>query len=139
MVKMSIKLYHYYINTDFTKRQGHKNYWQCHWSRNVCLVQTARWQYLVRSWRPTGCASSSPADWRHSGPHSCGCNCCSTTPWNMMGSLNNKFWGSILPHLTWACIHKTSYKKSNVYVTLNAIGSFQCNLCSHWLIQIFVT
>ena len=27
--------------------------------------------------------------------------------------------------------------KSNVYVTLNAIGSFQCNLCSHWLIQIF--
>jgi len=23
--------------------------------------------------------------------------------------------------------------KSNVYVTLNAIGSFQCNLCSHWL------
>jgi len=29
--------------------------------------------------------------------------------------------------------------KSNVYVTLNAIGSFQCNLCSHWLIQIFVT
>ena len=29
--------------------------------------------------------------------------------------------------------------KSNVYVTLNAIGSFQCNLCSHWLIQIFIT
>jgi len=29
--------------------------------------------------------------------------------------------------------------KSNVYVTLNAIGSFQCNLCSHWLIQILVT
>jgi len=27
------------------------------------------------------------------------------------------------------------YLKSNVYVTLNAIGSFQCNLCSHWLIQ----
>ena len=27
--------------------------------------------------------------------------------------------------------------KSNVYVTLNAIGSFQRNLCSHWLIQIF--
>ena len=22
-----------------------------------------------------------------------------------------------------------------MYVTLNAIGSFQCNLCSHWLIQ----
>jgi len=29
--------------------------------------------------------------------------------------------------------------KSNMYVTLNAIGSFQCNLCSHWLIQIFIT
>ena len=29
--------------------------------------------------------------------------------------------------------------KSNVYVTLNAIGSCQCNLCSHWLIQIFIT
>jgi len=29
--------------------------------------------------------------------------------------------------------------KSNVYVTLNAIGSFQCNLCSHWLIQIIIT
>jgi len=29
--------------------------------------------------------------------------------------------------------------KSNVYVTLNAIGSLQCNLCSHWLIQIFIT
>jgi len=31
--------------------------------------------------------------------------------------------------------------KSNVYVTLNAIGSFQCNLhvCSYWLIQIFIT
>ena len=29
--------------------------------------------------------------------------------------------------------------KSNVYVTLNAIGSFQCNLCSHWLIDIFIT
>jgi len=29
--------------------------------------------------------------------------------------------------------------KSNVYVTLNAIGSFQSNLCSHWLIQIFIT
>jgi len=28
--------------------------------------------------------------------------------------------------------------KSNVYVTLNAIGSFQCNLCSHWLIQILI-
>jgi len=27
--------------------------------------------------------------------------------------------------------------KSNVYVTLNAIGLFQCNLCSHWLIQFF--
>ena len=27
----------------------------------------------------------------------------------------------------------------NVYVTLNAIGSFQCNLCSHWLIQILIT
>ena len=26
--------------------------------------------------------------------------------------------------------------KSNVYVTLNTIGSFRCNLCSHWLIQI---
>jgi len=26
--------------------------------------------------------------------------------------------------------------KSNVYVTLNAIGSFQCNPCSHWLIFI---
>jgi len=25
--------------------------------------------------------------------------------------------------------------KSNVYVTLNPIGSFQCNLCSHWLIK----
>jgi len=25
--------------------------------------------------------------------------------------------------------------KSNVYVTLNAVGSFQCNLCSHWLIH----
>ena len=25
--------------------------------------------------------------------------------------------------------------KSNVYVTLNAIGSFRCYLCSHWLIQ----
>jgi len=29
--------------------------------------------------------------------------------------------------------------ESNVYVTLSAIGSFQCNLCSHWLIQIFIT
>ena len=29
--------------------------------------------------------------------------------------------------------------KSNVYVTLNAIGSLRCNLCSHWLIQIFIT
>ena len=29
--------------------------------------------------------------------------------------------------------------KSNVYVTLNAIGSFLCNLCSHWLITIFIT
>ena len=29
--------------------------------------------------------------------------------------------------------------KSNVYVTLNAIGSFLCNLCFHWLIQIFIT
>ena len=29
--------------------------------------------------------------------------------------------------------------KSNVYVTVNAIGSFWCNLCSHWLIQIFIT
>jgi len=29
--------------------------------------------------------------------------------------------------------------KSNVYVTLNAIGSFRCNLCSHWLIQIVIT
>jgi len=28
--------------------------------------------------------------------------------------------------------------KSNVYVTLNAIGSFWCNLCSHWLIQILL-
>ena len=28
--------------------------------------------------------------------------------------------------------------KSYVYVTLNAIGSFQCNLCSHWLIQILL-
>jgi len=32
-----------------------------------------------------------------------------------------------------------NHLKSNVYVTLNAIGSFQCNLCSHWLIQIFIT
>jgi len=30
------------------------------------------------------------------------------------------------------------HHKSNVYVTLNAIGSFWCNLCSHWLIQIFI-
>jgi len=29
--------------------------------------------------------------------------------------------------------------KSNVYVTLNAIGSFLCNLCFHWMIQIFIT
>ena len=29
--------------------------------------------------------------------------------------------------------------KSNVYVTLNAIGSFLCNLCFHWLNQIFIT
>jgi len=29
--------------------------------------------------------------------------------------------------------------KSNVYVTLNAIGSFLCNLCFHWLIQNFIT
>ena len=29
--------------------------------------------------------------------------------------------------------------KSNVYVTLNAIGSFQCNLGSHWLIKFFIT
>ena len=29
--------------------------------------------------------------------------------------------------------------KSNVYVTLNAIGSFLCNLHFHWLIQIFIT
>ena len=29
--------------------------------------------------------------------------------------------------------------KSNVYVTHNAIGSFRCNLCSHWLIQILIT
>jgi len=28
--------------------------------------------------------------------------------------------------------------KSNVYVTLNTIGSFLCNLCFHWLIQIFI-
>ena len=29
--------------------------------------------------------------------------------------------------------------KSNVYVTLNVIGSFLCNLCFHWLIQTFIT
>ena len=29
--------------------------------------------------------------------------------------------------------------KSNVYVTLNAIGSFRCNICSYWPIQIFIT
>jgi len=27
--------------------------------------------------------------------------------------------------------------KSNVYVTLNAIGSFLCNLCFHWLIKFY--
>jgi len=59
----------------------------------------------------------------------------------------NLLWAQTLhSHIHVIFVHYTTgpvfikHLKSNVYViTLNAIGSFLCYLCFHWLIQIFIT